>query len=62
MFKAIGQFFTAMFTIFSALDRGARSLDHLASIAEAESEDLAQRMEIERKARIDELTQQLKAV
>ena len=62
MFKAIGQFFTAMFTIFSALDRGARSLDHLASIAEAESEDLAQRMEIERKARINELTQQLKAV
>ena len=62
MFKAIGQFFTAMFTVFSAIDRGARSLDHLASIAEAESEDLAQRMEIERKARINELTQQLKAV
>ena len=62
MFKAIGQFFTAMLTVFSALDRGARSLDHLASIAEAESEDLAQRMEIERKARLNELTQQLKAV
>jgi len=62
MFKAIGQFFTALFTVFSAIDRGARSLDHLASIAEAESEDLAQRMAIERKARINELTQQLKAV
>ncbi len=61
MFKAIGQFFTALFTIFSALNRGARSLDHLASIAEAESEGLAQRMSIERKARINELTKQLKA-
>ena len=61
MFKAIGQFFTAMFTVFSALDKGANSLNHLASIAEAESEGLAQQMRIERKARINELTQKLKA-
>jgi hypothetical protein len=61
MFRAIGQFFTAMFTVFSALEKGASSLDHLASIAEAESEGLAQQMSLERKARLSELTQKLKA-
>ncbi len=62
MFKAIGQFFTALFTVFSAFEKGASSLDHLASIAEAESEGLALQMDIERKARLSELKQQLKAV
>ena len=61
MFKAIGQFFSALFTVFSAIDKGTRSLDHLASIAEAESEGLAQQMAIERDARINALTQKLKA-
>ncbi|MCP5128547.1 MAG: hypothetical protein H6985_03080 [Pseudomonadales bacterium] len=60
MFKAIGQFFTTLFTLFSALDKGAKSLDHLASIAEAESEGLAEQMSIERKARLSELNQRLK--
>lgn len=60
MFKAIGKFFTAMFTLFSALEKGASSLDHLASIAEAESEGLAQQMSIERKARLTELNRKLK--
>ena len=60
MFKAIGQFFTAMFTLFSAVEKSAKSLDHLASIAEAESEGLAQQMTIERKARLNDLTQRLK--
>ena len=35
MFKAIGQFFTALFTMFSALEKGAASLNHIAGIAEA---------------------------
>ena len=61
MFKALGQLFTTLYTLFSAADKGARSLEHLASIAEAESEGLAQQMAIERKARIDELTRKLKA-
>jgi len=30
MFNAIGQFLTAMFTVFSALDKGAKSIEHLA--------------------------------
>ena len=50
-----------MFTIFSALEKGASSLDHLASIAEAESKGLAHQMDIERKARINELNRKLKA-
>ena len=61
MFKAISQFFTALFTVFSALQKGASSLDHLASIAEAESEGLAQQMTIERNARLRDLNQKLKA-
>ena len=62
MFKAIGQLFNATFTLFSALDKGASSLEHLASIAEAEAEGLAQQMTIERKAKLIELTQKLKTV
>ena len=61
MLKAIGQLFTTLFTFFSALDKGAKSLDHLASIAEAESEGLSQQMAIERTARLSELNQRLKA-
>lgn len=62
MFKATAQFFNTLFTLFSAVDKGAKSLEHLASIAEAESEGLAQQLTIEREARIRELTQQLKIV
>jgi len=48
MFKAIGQFFTALFTMFSALEKDAASLNHIAGIAEAEAEGLADIMAIER--------------
>lgn len=61
MFKAIGQLFSTLFTLFAAFDKGAKSLDHLASIAEAESEGLAEQMTIERTARISEVNQRLKA-
>lgn len=62
MFKAIGQLFAALFTFFSALEKGAKSINHLASIAEAESEGLADQMALERQARLSELSKQLKAV
>ena len=62
MFKAIGQFFASLFTLFSALDKGAKSLDHLAGIAEAEAVGLANQMTAEREARLTALVKQLKAV
>jgi len=62
MFKAFGQFFTTLFTLLSAVDKGAKSLDHLASIAEAESEGLAEQMTLERQARLNELSQRFKVV
>ena len=62
MFKAIGQLFAAAFTLFSAIDKGANSLNHLAGIAEAESAGLADQMTVEREARLRDLTKQLKAV
>ncbi len=62
MFKAIGQFFASLFTLFSALDKGAKSIDHLAGIAEAEAAGLAHQMTAEREARLSALVKQLKAV
>ena len=62
MFKAIGQFFASMFTLFAALDKGAKSIDHLAGIAEAEAAGLADQMTAERDARLSTLVKQLKAV
>jgi hypothetical protein len=59
MFKAIGQFFTALFTMFSALEKGDASLNHIAGIAEAEAEGLADIMAIERKGKIITLRKQL---
>ena len=61
MFKAIGQFFTALFTAFSALEKGAASLDHIAGIAEAEAEGMADIMAIEREERIIRMRKQLTA-
>ena len=57
MFKAIGQFFTALFTMFSALEKGAASLNHIAGIAEAEG--LADIMAIEREEKIITVRKQL---
>ena len=59
MFKAIGQFFTALFTMFSALEKGAASLNHIAGIAEAEAESLADVMAIEREEKIITIRKQL---
>ena len=62
MFKAVGQFFTSLFAVFSAIEKGASSLDHLAGIAEAEAAGLADQMTAEREARLTALNKQLKAV
>ena len=62
MFKAIGQFFASTFALFSALEKGANSLDHLAGIAEAEAKGLAHQMDIEREDRIKTLRKQLTSV
>ena len=59
MFKAIGQFFTTLFTMFSALEKGAASLNHIAGIAEAEAEGLADVMAIEREEKIITIRKQL---
>ena len=59
MFKAIGQFFTALFTMFSALEKGAASLSYIAGIAEAEAEVLADVMTIEREEKIIMIRKQL---
>ena len=57
MFKAIGQFFSALFTMFSALEKGAASLNHIAGIAEAEG--LADVMAIEREEKIVMIRKQI---
>ncbi len=62
MFKAMGQFFNVMFTLLSAADKGAASIDAIAGIAESESVGLANQMTVEREARLTALTKQLKAV
>ena len=59
MFKAIGQFFIALFTMFSALKKGASSPNHIAGIAEAEAEGLADIMANEHKGKIITLRKQL---
>ena len=61
MFKAIGQLFESLFTLFSAIDKGAKSLDHLAGIAEAEAAGLADEMAAEREAKLKSLVTRLKA-
>ena len=57
MFKAIGQLFTPLFTLFSAQEKGAASLNHIARIAEAEG--LADIMAIEREEKIIMIRNQL---
>ena len=57
MLKAIGQFYTALFTMFSALEKGAASLNYIPDIAEAEG--LADIMANEHKGKIIPLRKQL---
>lgn len=41
MFRAFGQLFNALFVLFTATERGAKALDHLARVAEEEAGVLA---------------------
>lgn len=62
MFKAIGQFFNAFFTIFYMTDKLAQAGAHLAEIAEEEADGLKAQMSKEREARLTELTRRLQPV
>lgn len=55
MFAAIAQFFTTITTLFGAVDRGAKAIDHLAQWAEESSGAFADQARVERQARLVEL-------
>jgi hypothetical protein len=56
------QAFSAITTLFRAVERGANTLDHYASWAEAESKDFADTSALERKDKIAKLEKKLEAV
>ncbi len=60
MFRAIGQFFNAFFTLFYMVDKAAQAGAHLAEIAEEEAAGLKVQMSTEREARLVALTERLK--
>ncbi|MAL95612.1 MAG: hypothetical protein CME40_11095 [Haliea sp.] len=62
MFKAIGNFFTALATLFTAMNRGASALDHCAKWVEREAADFEERTQLERSARLEQLQVELKAL
>lgn len=62
MFKAFAQFFAAMFTLFSAVEKSASALDHLANYANESAEHLTDKARLERKAEIASVKEQLKVV
>ena len=59
MFRNI---FSAIATLFGAVERGANALDSCAKWAEAEAEALEQEAAMERQARIQNLQAELKEV
>jgi len=61
MFKAIGTFFNALVTLFTAIDRGASALDHCAKWAEREAADFESRTQLERSSRLEQLRAELKS-
>ena len=61
MFQAVSAFFQAFFVIFTAIGRGARAVDHIASLAEMEAEALRLQREIELKANLEQLRRTLPA-
>lgn len=56
------QFFSAITTLFRAVERGANTVDSYAKWAEAEAAHFEEQAAIERQARIIELKAKLKAV
>jgi hypothetical protein len=58
-FRALGQFFAMLFSFCAAGERLGKSLEHLAEIAEQESEGLKQQMQLERQDRISKLSARL---
>lgn len=62
MFSMFRQFFMAFTTLFSALEKVANSLNCLATVGEDMANGYLEETRLERAARIQELTKQLKAV
>lgn len=62
MFKAFAQFFATLFTLFSAAERGASALNHLASIGDEMAEGFALEERLKRQARVKKLQQELEQI
>ena len=58
MFAMLRQFFQAFKTLFSAAEKGAKALDHLAEWAEEAAATYADEARLERQARITALKKQ----
>jgi len=62
MFTAIAQFFSAICVLFSAAERGAKSLDNLAAYGELQSEVFLKKSQLESASDIRRLTMALDAI
>ncbi len=59
MFAAFAQFFAMFATLFTAADKAANGICHLASFAEEAAEEVTLTARLERQAKIRDLKQQL---
>ena len=59
MFQAIAQFFNALFTIFQAVERGAKAVDYVAASAETTAYFFNERAAEDAKARHERLKAEL---
>ena len=60
MFKAISQFWAALFTVFSTLNHASTAAEEIAKLVSEEATGLATTMRIEREAAQAQLIKQLK--
>ena len=61
MFKMFAQFFVSMTTLFMALEKSAKAVDHLSSWAEESAGSFADEARMQREKRMSELKKQLTA-
>jgi hypothetical protein len=61
-FKALGALFTALFVFFGALEKGAKALDHIATIGEESAEAMMLKNRAERQAEVAETREANKAL
>lgn len=62
MRAAFNAFFSFFATLFIAANRGATALDHMAQWAEEEAKAFNDQSAVERKARLDKIKAELKAL